>query len=124
MSKESVCHSPGWQMKCLNAGDKRAMVKKLDFFSPEHFILCSILDKISTRVQEKLKKHVRKTDLSILQKSKSHLESRALTVVDLKIMDSQSFEYCYTGFVDVERLTQLCICSTVHSANLKKNHKH
>lgn len=66
------------------------------------------------------KKTFSKTDLSILQKSKSHLESRILTVVDLKIMDSQSFEYCYTGFVDVERLTQFCICCTVHSANLRK----
>lgn len=64
------------------------------------------------------KKNILKTDLSILQKS--HLESRILTVVDLKIMDSQSFEYCYTGFVDVERLTQFCICCTVHSANLRK----
>lgn len=45
---------------------------------------------------------------------------KLLTVVDLKIMDSQSFEYCYTGFVDVERLTQLCIGCTVHSANLNK----
>lgn len=41
-------------------------------------------------------------------------------MVDLEIMDSQSFEYCYTGFVDVEGLTQLCICCTVHPANLKK----
>lgn len=41
------------------------------------------------------------------KKHKYPLESGILTMVDLKIMDSQSFEYCYTGFVDVEGLTQL-----------------
>lgn len=25
--KKSVCHSPGWQMKCFNIDDKRATVK-------------------------------------------------------------------------------------------------
>lgn len=53
------------------------------------------------------------------KKHKYHLESGILTMVDLKIMDSQSFEYCDTGFVDVEGLTQLWVCCTVHPANLK-----
>lgn len=34
-------------------------------------------------------------------------QSVVLTVVDLKVVDSQSFENSHTGFVDVERLTQL-----------------
>lgn len=38
--------------------------------------------------------------------------------MDLKVLDSQSFEHGHTRCMDVERLTQLCICCAVHSANL------
>lgn len=41
-----------------------------------------------------------------------------LTVMDLKVVDSQSFEHSHTRCMDVERLTQLCICCAVYSANL------
>lgn len=42
-----------------------------------------------------------------------------LTMVDFKVMDSQSFENSNTGFMDVERLTQLGVGFTVYSANLE-----
>lgn len=43
-----------------------------------------------------------------------------LTMVDLKVVDSQSFKNGHTGFVDVQSLTQLRVCDTVHSADLDR----
>lgn len=42
-----------------------------------------------------------------------------LTMVDLKVMDSQSFKDSHTRFMNVKRLTQLWVRYTVHSANLE-----
>lgn len=46
------------------------------------------------------------------------LNTSVLTVVDLKVMDSQSFEDSHTGFMDVQGVTQVWVWYAVHSANL------
>lgn len=46
-------------------------------------------------------------------------ERLLLTVVDLKVVDSQALEDGHTLLQDVQRLTQLGVDGTVHSAHLR-----
>lgn len=48
-----------------------------------------------------------------------HSPNVVLTMVDLKVVDSQSFKDGHAWLVNVKRLTQLRVCYTVYSASLE-----